>query len=256
MKISTFKNIVFALNFFVQLGSIWLFIKYPHFFLYVLAFLVMSFCLESVLMLKNSPVRDNWWNLAIFPSIASVALISALTVFSNADFIQYAALVVAWLTSSYWRKVYLFLHEPRKYRLGSLEYLADYGSILVFFLVAISFFGLRDYLDAPFWILVTALAILLLLIFYYYFWSNKLVLKAFWQYLLASVTILCQLAWSIALLPFTYINSAILLTVAFYSIMHLQKLHLQAKLTNEKIRHYFAFTTLTFIIIFLSARWL
>jgi hypothetical protein len=256
MGILKTNNYVFLFNFTVFLGSVWLFLRIPQYIAYILLFLVAAYCLESIFMLKNSPIDDRWWNLAIFPSVASVSLLSALTVLSENNFFRLAILAVTWLIASYWRKAYLFFHEPRRYRLGSLEYLADYGNILIIFFLSISFYGFRDYLDTPFWILSSALAALLGFLFYYFFWSNKLPFRASWPYLLVSVAVLSQLAWAISLLPFTFMNSSILFAVLFYAVSHLQKLHLQAKLTNEKIRHYIAFVTLTFIIIFLSARWL
>jgi hypothetical protein len=250
------NNYVFLFNLTAFLASVWLFVRIPHYIGYILLFLAAVYCAQGVFVLKNSPVNDRWWNLAIFPTVASISLFSALTVLSQNYFFQLAILAIAWLISSYWRKAYLFFHEPRKYRLGSLEYLADYGNILTVFLLSISFYGFRDYLDTSFWLLSSGLAFILCLQFYYFFWSNKLPLRAFLPYLLVSVVALSQLAWAISLLPFTFMNSAILFTVLFYATSHLQKLHLQAKLTNEKIRHYIAFVTLTFIIIFLSARWL
>lgn len=256
MNFQKTNNYIFILNFLAFLTSIWLFVRTPHLIAYILLFLILAYCIQGAFVSRKSPIDDHWWNLAIFPSVASIALFSALTVLSDNYFFRLAVLSIAWLVSSYWRKAYLFFHEPRKYRLGSLEYLADYGNILVIFLLSISFFGFRDYLDMSFLILSSGLAFLLSLLFYYFFWSNKLPFGTFWPYLLVSVLVLSQLAWAISLLPFTFINSSILLTVLFYSASHLQKLHLQAKLTNEKIRHYIAFVTVTFIIIFLSARWL
>lgn len=256
MKITNLRNYIFLFNLTALLGLVWLFLNSPRYFIYILLVLIVGFSIEAHFLLKGSPVNDNWWNLAIFPSLAATALIAALTVLSRDNFFQFTIFVIAWLISTYWKKAYLFFHEPKRYKLGSLEYLADYGNIFVVFLVSISYYGFRDYLNTSFWLLAPGLAVTLALVFYNFFWSNKLPFKLFWPYLTAGVLILGELAWTISLLPFTFINTAILLTVCYYSITHLQKLHLQAKITSEKIRHYLAFITLTFIIIFLSARWL
>lgn len=256
MQISNLKTYVFLGNFFVFSLSIWLIINSPTSIFQILAFLLALFSGEAILIAKNTQIKDRWWNIAIFPCVASTSLILAITVLTDSRLIQIFSLAIAWLISTFLQKAYLFFREPRKYKLGSLEYLATYGNIFVFFLLSLSFYGFRDYLETSFWLLFAVLVLMLAMIFYHFFWSNKLEFAIFWPYLALSIVIIGQIAWAISLLPFTYANSAVLLTVSFYTIVHLQKLHLQAKLTNEKIRHYLAFITLTFIIIFLSARWL
>jgi hypothetical protein len=256
MKLQDINNYIFPLNFLMIIGLVWLFFYYPQYLAYFILFLIAFFVTQSIYFVHNSKIKDSWWNLVIFPSTLSIALFFSLTILSDVTFQRIITFLSAWLVATFWRKAYLFLHEPKKYRLGSLEYLSDYGNIFVILLLSISFYGFRDYLETSFLLLIFGLTFIVILVFYNFFWSNKFIFQDFWPYLLISVLIVAELSWAISLLPFTYINSAILLTVTYYALTHLQKLHLQAKLTNEKIRHYIVFFTVTFIIIFLSARWL
>lgn len=250
------RNYILLANFAFIYGSVWFFLNSPQMIIRVLTFLIASFCLESFIIIRKSKINDSWWKLAIFPCVSAIALLLSLTVLADYYFIQILSLATSALISTYWKKVYLFFHEPRRYRLGSLEYLADYGNIYAFFLISISFFGFRNYLETSFWFLIPSIIMLTALQLYNFYWSIKLQFTVFWPYLAVSTLIVCQIIWAISLLPFTFIDSALLITVFYYCLTHLQKLHLQAKLTSEKIRYYLVFISLSFILIFLSARWL
>jgi hypothetical protein len=245
----------FLINFALFIISFEAFIKHPQKIWLILLGLLLCFLLETTLLASNK-TDTTWWSFIIFPSTLSLATFGATTLQSDLTIIRLLGLASAWLIASFFHKTGLFINNPRKYRQGSLEFLADYGNLYTVSLLALSFYGLNSYLEMKPLVLLSLLIPLLWLIFYHFFWSNKLEIKKFKIHILLGGIIIGELAWALTSLPFSFVDLALLLTISFYSLSHLQKLLLQAKLTGEKLRYYFSLLILGYILIFFSTHWL
>lgn len=217
---------------------------------------VLIFFIESFILSKIGGMKERWWVLSVFPIELTIAAFLASTLPDDAQWVQIIVLLSTWFIGGFWHKASLLFLEPRLYRQGSLEYLADYGNLFIVLLLSASLYGYGAFIETPTWVSMPLFAVALFFIYFHFFWFHKLEAKVFFKHTLIGTLVITELAWAIMQLPFDYFNLALLLTISFYTVTHLQKLYLQAKLTSEKLRHYLIFIALSYILIFLSARWL
>lgn len=250
------SGLIFILSWFSEVGLFIFFVSKPIFAWQIFVISMVLLFSITYLLVGRSSLKASLISFLIFPVITCIAMYLAATLPSDKNLVYLIGVFASYLVSYYFMLVNSFITNRATYKIGSLENFSSYASLAVVLLLCLSFFGFNAFLDSPYWLSMPALMIGLISVFYYFFWSNKISWSDFRLPLAISALITTQLAFSISELPFDYFTSAVLLVVIIYATINTLRLDLQDKLTIGKIKHYFAFVTLSFVIIYLSAQWL
>lgn len=250
------RQIIFIGAFLSLYSGFYAYTLYPGYIWHFFGASVLFSGVSVFALIKQSGALKAFWPFISFPVLTLVTLYSASTLPTNAKLLNFMGIVAIFLIAHYLKLLYIFVLKTSSYRIGTLENFAVYANLIVFFLLSLSLFGYNAYLDTASYLALPIFSLLSALILNQFFWAHKFPLAKTLVYLATTVIIMTETAYALALLPFDFFSCAVLLTLVFYSVINLQKIELQDKLTPEKIRHYLALTAVGFILIYLTAQWL
>ena len=250
-----YRNIIFA-SAFLGLGGIYFFYTtYIDFFISsLITSVVLSAIFVGLLARKNKILADSL-SFYIFPILSTISLFAGSTLI-NRQWIYWLGLIFCLLNAFYFKQVYIYHFKTKEYKIGTLQNFSNYANLIVFMIFSAAMYGFRSELGSTTWLSMIGILSYALLLIYHLFWANKIEFKDMRLTLPIAVIAITQVAWGISMLPFDYLSSAILLSITFYTLSNIAKFQLQAELDGLKIKFYLSFSTISYILIFLSVRWL
>lgn len=251
-KISLILKLIFwSAPIFFWLG--WqLVVYYPHAF-----WILIVASLALLLLVAYEAVGRKFSQRFLFIYAASALLLSNfylfLSLLSRPWLTQFLCLLMVW-------HLYRYLIATKKAANGDEQsewaQISLYGGLLTVFLAATSMFGLQSFLSLSPW------PLLLLFIVVLFINTQVIAFSQSWRkqenwYLWPILALLTgEIAMMLTLLPLNYLISAILCTLAYYSVINFARLYLNNNLSGRKIKNYALFTAISLIVILLTARWL
>jgi len=210
-----------------------------------------SFCREA----KNFSA---WWSFSILPITTNLISLNYLMIQSLSDtWIIYtisAFLIV--FNYIYWRYLYFYLNNTRRYQPFSLEYLSFYISFAIAFCLSAGIFGLRSFLELSVWWSAVIVGLALALILYQFSWISKYNFKIAKYYIIASWLMLMEIFFVLLYLPLNHNTLGFIWAAAYYLLLVIVNDRLKDKFTMARLRIYVIVALLTVIVTMLSARWL
>jgi len=195
-----------------------------------------------------------WWNFALLPILAESIVLGYLTIVSTPLLVKILAAGLVLLVYVYWRFVYFYLNNPARYTSFSLENLSFYVNFLLVFLLGALIFGLRAFLNYNLLLLLAVAALVLFLLIYQSVWMAKTAPQG--GYLLVNLLVLVELLWAFSFLPLNHNLLGFLWAGVYYLTAVLFSDKLNGKLSLKRLRAYGALLAVSWLILFLSARWL
>jgi hypothetical protein len=190
-----------------------------------------------------------FWNLCILPVLfsGSIAAYSLLT--ANLFLVHFLFALNFFFT------LYYLFNIRQNGREEFLENVSAYGNFLTAFFIFSVIYGLKDFLNAPVWILILAAAAAVALIVYQVLWANKIAAASSAAYIFLSSLVITQLAWSLYFLPFNYNALGLILAACYYMLIGLVKSSLAGKLNPKAARLYLVFGLSAIFLAMLTANW-
>ncbi len=210
--------------------------------------------LTAAIVRKNKQISDTI-SFYVFPLLSISALFTSSTLVDPV-YIHLLGVAVILLISFYFKQVYIYHYKMKEYKLGVLENFSNYANLIIFVLFTASMYGFRTELDTPSWQIIGAVLVFSSFSIHQLFWANKIEVSKSLTTLIITALVITELAWAISTLPFDYLSASILLSVAYYSLTNLAKSSLLETLESSKIKYYLSFLSVSYILIFLSVRWL
>lgn len=219
------------------------------FFVVTSLFAAWSFCRQA----KN---YFGWWQFSLLPALANLTTLLYLVIVADRTLVYGLAISLMIFNYIYWRYLYFYLNNPRRYQSFSLEFLSFYLSFILVFLASASLFGLKFLLNLQAWLVVICAAIYLALIIYQFTWISKYDYKKPLIYLLVMWFILLELFAVLLYLPLNYNVLAFIWSVVYYLLLVIVNDKLKNKLDAARLKLYIAISVTVTVVTLLSARWI
>jgi len=206
--------------------------------------------------------------LASVPTLFSLGTLIYVSLLAQRFSLQVLVFIAALIIYQYWRLAYKKL-SPKPIKQKLLQVFGDksgefafigvslYVNFLAIFLLASSFLAIKYFLDLPYLLMFSLLAIVVLVLtlaaaelsglF------NKSEQRFFW---LVVSLVVWQFGVSLFFLPLNYSVSGFLLALAFYAAINLTRFALSGELKANRLRWYIGFPLLATFILLFTAQWL
>jgi hypothetical protein len=200
--------------------------------------------------------QSDWWKFLLLPALANVISVSYAVILTNQMAIQSIALLLIIFNYIYWRYVFYYLHRQNLYIPFSLENLSFYVSFIIIFLLGSLIYGLRSLLSLNILILGVIVLICLSLIVLQVFWISKLNWRQNKVYLLVMLLVLMEEFFMLSLLPLDYNILGFVWATTYYLTISLVSDKLKDRLTRQKVKYLLILTAISWLVLFVSARWI
>ncbi len=200
--------------------------------------------------------KEKWYLYLILPGLFFVGDIIFSATIPNRFYIQILIAVNVVFLYLYFRTIYFYLVDIRRYQPRSMENISAYGNFLAFYFIASSIYGLQVFLGIEIWKLILALMIMLAMAVIQVFWINQIQFSRGFLFLLIIELIITELSWSISFLTLNYYILGLILAVCYYIIIGLTRFYLLGTLTRQTVRAYLVFGFSSIILVLLTANWL
>lgn len=226
-------------------------------FLIALAIALIAVIVLTVLSLNNWQVKKReFWNFLITPLLFAASGFLLIIFLEGAILSHLMIIFVAIFYGVLLENIFHYLHHPINYQPYSLENIFNYISLITGFFIYTAFFGLVIFLNFPFWILLILGFLVTFVLIYQIIWINKVAVRAKMIYLFVLSFILTEAFWVIHFLPTSYLVSGLILSLFFYLIVNLARIHLKAGLTKEVVRRYLLIAIIVLLLTLTTARWI
>ena len=216
--------------------------------------ILFSMILTFFIVKKNNKFIDIL-NFCLLPLTLTCSLYASSMLIIR-SFVVWLGLILILILSYYFKQVYIYNNKTREYKIGTLENFSSNDNLISFALFSFAMYGFRTELNTSNWIVLPILALFSAISIYQLFWAHKLEFREMLPTLLVTIITLTEIAWAINLLPFDYLSTGILLSIIFYAFTNISKHFLLKKIDTKKVHYYLTFVVITYILIFLSVRWL
>ncbi|GEM_PF-2608174 len=206
--------------------------------------------------------------LAAVPTLFSLGSLIYVSLLAETFSLQFLVFIAALIIYQYWRLAYKRL-SPRPIKQKLLQVFGDKSGELVFigvslyvnflamFLLASSFLAVKFFLDLPYSLMFSLLALVVLVLTLSAAelsgMFNKSDQRYFW---LAASLVVWQFGVTLFFLPLNYSVSGFLLALAYYAVINLSRFALSGELKGNRLRWYIGFPLLATFLLLFTAQWL
>ncbi|MEI8361181.1 MAG: hypothetical protein WCG01_03575 [bacterium] len=229
---------------------------FPGNFYAIVGLILFVILIFSGLIAKNIALVSNWWNFSLLPLTTYIASIAFSVLLTDLAYVRILYLLTTFFVVLYFRTVFYFFRKPIKYKFASIENSASYLNFFNFFLLSSSLYGFRSFLSLKDWQFLPIVLIYTVLVFYQLLWAMKLKFSESYKYIILATLVMLEISLAISFLPFEYYVSGLLLSLCYYVISGLFKLHIAKVLNKDRVMYYALFVIIIYAVIFLTVRWL
>lgn len=253
MNFNVFIPLVFAL---AASSSLLYFTKQPSVIWWVLVMLMVLALFAAWSFCRQAKNYFGWWQFSLLPILTNLTVLMYLVIVADRHLIYVLTLAVMVFNYIYWRYLYFYLNNPRRYQSFSLEFLSFYLGFVLVFLASAALFGLKFLLNLSSWWVSVGAAVYLLAIIYQFTWISKYDYKKAWIYLALMWLILVE--WFIVLLklPLNYNVLAFVFATGYYLLVVIVNDKLKNKLDAPRLKLYISISVVVSVAALISARWI
>lgn len=234
------------------LGQIFLF--QPNLFFIAVSLGVLIIAL-SVKGLSVGPRKADWPLFFYFPALLFISASLYETLIPNHYWVQALFLLIAGLIFSYLKNLYYFMRYEAPEKIGKVDSISMAGSVLSFFFLTASIYGLPTFLGWSFWPLFAASSVLILLLTFQPFAIGRINIKANWPIFLTVNLVLLQIVAVLYLLPLRFNVLGLLAAFVFYMSLLVLRLILRGNFSGRLLRFPLISGFIIMIIVLFTARW-
>lgn len=198
---------------------------------------------------------ENWWSYSILPAIFHLSIILYFSIEPNVVIGQLILFLDAFFLFHYFKNIYYSIANGEG-REDQLKNLSFFGGVLSVFFSASFVYGLKAFLGYQLPPVFFGLSVAILAAWYQIFVFVPFSLKKNLHFFLIASLSLLQIALVLFFLPFSYHLLGIIMTLAFYFVVGIGRLHLQGRIPKKQLKFYLLFTILAGFFLLLTARWL
>ncbi len=199
--------------------------------------------------------RRDWWRFAVTPTLLALAALAFSLLIPGKGGALSVLVVAGILQLLYWRYAYLYAARPGNYVPFSLERLgASLDFLTVYFLTAAGY-GLKTFLDVPTWMLALAFALLISLLWSQWLWVGKINRAVGWRHAAVAAVVLTELFLLQYFSPLDFRLLAFPVASGYYVLVNLMSLKMAGSLDRRKIYTLGAVLLVSWLAVFLTARW-
>lgn len=195
-------------------------------------------------------------NFLVTPVLLFTGTILFLAFLENLLLKHLILLILSFILGSLLHNIFVFINQTQKYQAYSLENLIDYTTLIIAFLFFSSFYVLLTFLNIPVWKLCLLVFALSILMYHQLLWVNKISMRRGWIYIFISTLIISEMFWTLSFLPTSYFINALVLTLIYYVIVGIGKLHLLDHLEFKTARKYIVIAIIGLVLTLSTAKWL
>ncbi len=198
--------------------------------------------------------RKNW-QFIITPAlflISGLIFLSFLGGQTLKHFFLAGLVILVWI---FLQVIFLRFHFRPKYQAHSLENISAYLNLITIFLAASSFFSLIIFLGTSWWILIIIFAIINFLLIYQLTWSNGILFNDSWPYILVITIVLTEIFWAVSFLPTSVYVSGLLVAIGYYLTAGLARNWLLGIKEKKVVLRYLFISSISLVIVLITAKW-
>lgn len=226
---------------------------YKLFFLLAVGLLILLIDLK--VLIKERFFSKNFLSLALLPVLAYVFTVGFLLLPIQEILRHLISGLFAFLLILYLSDIFFFYWHSAAYRPQSLENLSAVFNLIIFFLLAINLNTLNIFLNLPLWQLSLILMATIVLLLWQSFWSNRLLSKLKYVYLVVINVVIVEFFWALTFLPNNYYVNSIILTIIFYFIWGIFKFKLKDQFDKKLVWHYLIISSILLLLIIFTSSW-
>lgn len=234
------------------LGQIFLFRPNLFFISVSLGVLIMALAVKGLSIGKH---KSDWPMFFYFPALMFISASLYETLIPNHYWVQVLFLLMAFLIFSYLKNLYYFMRYEAPERAGKIDSISLAGSVLAFFFLSASIYGLPTFLGWSFWPLLAACSVLIFLLTCQPFVIGYINIKTNWPFFLAVNLILIQILAALYLLPLRFSVLGLLAAFAFYLSLLVLRSVLRGNFSGRLLRFPLISGLVIAVIVLVTARW-
>lgn len=241
----------------ILFGSSQLLRFFPDSFLPVIIFgigLIIFWVFKLFRVVKNKKISD-WLSYSILPVIFHLSSILYFSMEPNLVIGQLILFLDAFFQFHYLKNIYYSVANKEN-REDQLKNISFFGGVLAVFFSAGFIYGLKAFLGYSLPPVFFGLSVAILAAWYQIFIFGPFSVKKNIHFFLIALLSLLQIALVLFFLPFSYHILGIIMTLAFYFVVGIGRLHLQGFIPQKQLKFYLFFTILVGFFLLLTARWL
>jgi hypothetical protein len=220
----------------------------------VLMWLIFFFTVRQFLIEGKS--REKWWSFIIIPGVFTTGLLIFSTMVPSRLIVQLLFVFNTIIVYIYFRSIYYYLVQPKRYKNDTLENLSSYGNFLSIYFISASSYGLQVFLGIEVWLTMILIIVTFALVIYQVLWINRIDMRRGFLFILVMCLALIQVAWAASFLTLSFYVLGLILAVCYYILIGLVRFYLLGRLTPSLIKIYLAFGFGSIIIVLLTANWI
>ena len=250
-KFNYFLPFIFTV---VIFSSVEWYLAHPKmFFILLIIVVILNFL---VAYLFNKQKQNDWWRFALLPVLANILVFSYLVILTSSSLIQILIVLLTIFNYIYWHYVFYYLYRQNQYTAFSLENFSFYINFILVFLLGSLAYGLRSLLSLNILLLSGIVLIVLVLIVLQIFWISKFSWRNNKIYLSIIILVLMELFFMLSFLPLDYNLLGFIWATGYYLVISMVNDKLKDRLTKIKVKYILVLVFISWLILFLSARWI
>jgi hypothetical protein len=222
-----------------------------------LVIFLLAILLTSLKLLIAERVRSrNFWALAVLPILLYLLTCDYILMLGFGA-LRYAIIILfAFVLYAYLENLFLFYYNRAAYQVNSLENIAIFYNILLFFVLALDLNASGILLNPPLWLLSLVLVFVAFLMLSQLWWILKIKNKLKLLYLIIAVIIILEFFWALSFLPSNFYVLAIFLAIIYYFMMIVFKSKMLGELDKKLFLRYTLISGLLILITLITSHWI
>ena len=148
-----------------------------------------------------------------------------------------------------------FFFQPKRYQPYALENISGALNLISVFLITTASFNFVILFGVTHWIVSLVVTAVVLLITIQTLWASKIPINKNWLSQLSLTLVIFQILFVSYYLPTSPLVIAILIAIAYYTLINIIRHNLIGTLDRDVLRRYFVIGLVVIVLAFLSARW-
>lgn len=204
----------------------------------------------------KSSLGKKWFFHAFLPLLFFLSLSLGTTILINHWLIQFIFLFVAIFLTRYFAMLYNFWVKNDLKQIDRLPNFSLSAGLLIIFFSVFYIFSLQVFINWSLGRLFLLSAVTAILVIYHNWRSCQLNFRVNFLAFLTAGLLLSEVLLILLFWPFSYHFLALIAVLSYYLLINYFRLSLGAEMEKGKLKFYFIFSALAFLILILSTRWL
>jgi hypothetical protein len=219
-------------------------------------FLLLILLVSLKLLIAESLFSRNFWYLAVLPILLYLLTCDYILMLGFGALRYVIIILFAFVLYAYLENLFLFYYNRAAYQLNSLENIAVFYNIILFFILALDLNASGILLNPPLWLLSIVLVLVTAIMLSQLWWILKIKDKLKLLYLLVAVIIILEFFWALSFLPSNFYVLAIILTIIYYFIFVVFKAKMQGELDRKIFLRYALISGSLILITLITSHWI